>query len=272
MQIDVSIVPIGACAADIVATAREAERLGFDGVTIFDELCDVTGGGTWSHEPWTLLSGIATTTDRISLGTLVLNVANRDPGTFAVAAATLQDLSGGRLWIGLGAGTGVASPFSADQRALGRRPVGAVERRENLRRHIAAIRAVWSDEEAGFLTPRPKPPLIVGAFGLQTAIVAGEVADGIAAPISSFGAHGASLEALVATARAAFAASGRSGIFHVVAHHGMGDPIEDPQWRSGSALYERLEELGADRLVLETPARPGRLSAAARALPLPTAS
>jgi alkanesulfonate monooxygenase SsuD/methylene tetrahydromethanopterin reductase-like flavin-dependent oxidoreductase (luciferase family) len=167
LRIGYSIEPVGATAAEILDTARAAEDLGFDGVALFDELTDVTGRGLWSHEPWTLPSAIAVVTTRVTIGPLVLNQANRDPGTLAVAAATLRDLSGGRLWPGIGAGTGADSPFAADQHVLGRTSAGAATRRARLIAYLDAVRSVWSSPDAAVRESTVRPRLIVGAFGAR---------------------------------------------------------------------------------------------------------
>lgn len=270
IPIDLCIDLNGAHAPDVIAAAVAAEAAGYAGLTLSDELCDINGTGTWSHEPWTLLSAIAARTSRIDLAPLVLNVANRDAGTTAVAAATLQQLSGGRLWLGLGAGTGRTSPFARDQLAFGRVPPRAPQRRAALEEHIATLHRVWSDDVNGFLTPEPRPAVIVGAFGPKTAELAGRVADGIAAPVDGFGSDGRTIEDQVATAHAAYERAGRSGRFRVIAHTGPHDRMHDEQWRTGSPVYERLAALGAERLVLFAPPSPAEIEKAAAYLPVPT--
>ena len=271
IPIELCIEVAGARARDILRTVTAIEQAGFAGVTFSDELCDVAGNGTWSHEPWTFLSAAAAVTERIQLGSLVLNVANRDPGTTAVAAASLQELSGGRLWLGLGAGTDRTSPFARDQLAFGRPPAGAAARRAALRDHIAGMRRIWDNTTDGFLRPEPLPPLIIGAFGPKTAELAGQVADGIACPIEGFGDHARPIEDLVAIARRAHAESGRTGPFTVLAHTGPYDSLEDPMWRPGGSVYERLAAVGADRLELFVPATPDAVAHAASVLPLAAA-
>ena len=88
------------------AFAQRAEALGFDSIWIFDHLLyrypDKPDTGV--HEPWTFLSALAEATQRVELGTLVLAMRFRNPALLAKMAAALDDVSGGRLILGVGAG------------------------------------------------------------------------------------------------------------------------------------------------------------------------
>jgi probable F420-dependent oxidoreductase len=90
--------------------ARLAERLGFDSVWVSDHFylsIERYGGGPEKHdalEPVVTLAGLATLTEQVRLGTLVLGVPFRHPSVLAKAAVTLDGLSGGRLDLGLGSG------------------------------------------------------------------------------------------------------------------------------------------------------------------------
>ena len=120
MKIDLLFDPFGASWHDIQEGAIAAEGEGFDGVWLYDHLAGSVHGQQRVLECWTTLTAIAATVPRIALGPMVLNVANRDPGTLAVMAATLQEVSAGRLLLGLGAGGGRETPYAAEQYALGR--------------------------------------------------------------------------------------------------------------------------------------------------------
>jgi alkanesulfonate monooxygenase SsuD/methylene tetrahydromethanopterin reductase-like flavin-dependent oxidoreductase (luciferase family) len=136
-------------------------------------------------ECWTALTAIAAVVPRISVGPMVLNVANRDPGTLAVMAATLQEVSGGRLILGLGAGGGRDTPYAAEQEALGRPVHRDAARRAAVEATVATVRSVWSGTVGGvggFLRPDPAPPIILGGFGPKMAELAGRVADGVNLP------------------------------------------------------------------------------------------
>src|SRR2546429_6927091 len=127
MKTDVLLIPMSARWADMRAAALSAEDGGSDGLWPWDRLRDPDAGpGPGVAEAWTVLTALAEATRRVSLGPLVLNVANRQPGLLANMAATLQAVSGGRLLLGLGAGGNRRTPYAVEQAVLGQ----AVERDE----------------------------------------------------------------------------------------------------------------------------------------------
>src|SRR5712664_1249363 len=155
MKTDLLLIPMSARYRDMRAAAVAAEEAGFDGLWTWDHLRDPdTEGGPGVPEAWTTLTGLAEATRRISLGPLVLNVANRHPGVLANMAATFQAVSGGRLLLGIGAGGSQRTPYAAEQRALGQ----SVERDEVRARRVAEalelMRRLWSGQ-SGFLNPEP---------------------------------------------------------------------------------------------------------------------
>jgi alkanesulfonate monooxygenase SsuD/methylene tetrahydromethanopterin reductase-like flavin-dependent oxidoreductase (luciferase family) len=237
VKTDLLLIPFGARWAEIRDGARRAEDAGYDGVWLWDHL---RGGGAAGREPvpecWTALSALAALTSRIMLGPLVLNVANRHPGVLANMAATLQEVSGGRLLLGLGAGGSRATPYAAEQLALGRAVGSDTERRQELERALVQIRALWAGDPPGYLRPSPPPPLVVGGFGPKLAELAGRLGDGWNAP-----AGHPQLPELVALARDAHAKSGRTTPFLVSAFGGF------PGTEAGR---KRLAGLGVDRLIL----------------------
>jgi probable F420-dependent oxidoreductase len=92
--------------ADVRTVAVTAEGCGLDSVWVADHLLAQMEDGTvhGMHDAWTLLSAVAAVTTRVELGPLVLCSSFRDPGIVAKMAATLDEVSGGRLVLGLGAG------------------------------------------------------------------------------------------------------------------------------------------------------------------------
>src|SRR5438093_1305984 len=91
---------------EYVAMARAAEASGFDSMWLGDHLLYRGDGrperGPW--EAWTLLSALAAVTERIGLGPLVACLAFHSPGLIAKMAATVDEVSGGRFVLGVGAG------------------------------------------------------------------------------------------------------------------------------------------------------------------------
>ena len=206
MQVDLLLETFGTSWPEVREGALAAERAGFDGVWVNDHLAGSVAGAAYVLECWTVLSAIAADVPRIALGPLVLNVANRDPGTLAVMAATLQEVSGGRLLLGLGAGASAGSRYAIEQEALGRGVPGDGERRRRVEQTMAVLHGVWSGDvppASGFLQPRPIPPIVVAATGPKMADLAGRLGDGICVSI------GSAADDLVTIARQARSSSGR---------------------------------------------------------------
>jgi alkanesulfonate monooxygenase SsuD/methylene tetrahydromethanopterin reductase-like flavin-dependent oxidoreductase (luciferase family) len=92
--------------AELRANALAAEELGFDSVWVYDHLLyrfpERPTMGIW--EGWTMLSALAEATSRVELGTIVMCTAWRNPALQAKMAITADEISGGRLILGLGAG------------------------------------------------------------------------------------------------------------------------------------------------------------------------
>ncbi len=91
---------------DVLAYAQRAEALGLDSLWIVDHVLFRFPGGPERgiHEAWSVLAALAAATSRIGLGTLVLGLRMRNPALLAKMAATTDEISGGRLTLGVGAG------------------------------------------------------------------------------------------------------------------------------------------------------------------------
>jgi len=177
LQVDLLLDPFGARWPELRDAARAAADSGFAGLWTYDHLDGTVYGADHVLECWTVLTALATTVPEVVVGPLVLNVANRHPGVLAAMAATLQEISGGRLLLGLGAGAQPGTPYAREQEAIGRPVVGDAARRADVERCATDLRRTW--RAPGFLRPDPEPPLVIAALGPKMAEVAGRVGDGI---------------------------------------------------------------------------------------------
>jgi alkanesulfonate monooxygenase SsuD/methylene tetrahydromethanopterin reductase-like flavin-dependent oxidoreductase (luciferase family) len=157
---------------EYVAMARSAEDVGFDSVWVGDHLLYRDDGlperGPW--EAWTLLAGLATVTQRVAIGPLVTCTAFHLPGVLAKVAATVDEMSGGRLVLGLGAGWNEIE-FRAFGIPFDRRASRFEEAFEIIRGLLAGRRVTFHGRyhrlEDAVLSPRPgrRIPLMVGSTG-----------------------------------------------------------------------------------------------------------
>jgi alkanesulfonate monooxygenase SsuD/methylene tetrahydromethanopterin reductase-like flavin-dependent oxidoreductase (luciferase family) len=266
MKIDLLLIPMGARWAEMRAAAVAAEAGGFDGLWTWDHLRDPDGAPAGVPEAWTTLAALAEVTRRVTLGPLVLNVANRHPGLLANMAATLQQVSGGRLVLGLGAGGSRRTPYAAEQAALGLVVEPDATRAARVVEAIAVMRRLWAGDGAswtgthyrlerpsGYLRAEPPPPIVVGGFGPRMAALAGRHADGF-----NTQAQHPRLAELAALAREECARGGRDPArFEVSVFAGL-----DARWlRPDSAARAALDRAGVARLILlvAPPYDPARL-------------
>ena len=147
-----------------------AEADGYDTTWVFDHFDGaMIDGDRPMLECFTLLGALAEATTTIGLGTLVANVANRHPAVLAAAASSVQRISGGRLILGLGAGTAPASRWSTEHVARGI-PLQA----DIAARHAAVV------EQIRLVRALPEPMrIIVGVNSVALAAIAGRIADGV---------------------------------------------------------------------------------------------
>jgi alkanesulfonate monooxygenase SsuD/methylene tetrahydromethanopterin reductase-like flavin-dependent oxidoreductase (luciferase family) len=240
VKIDLLLDPFGARWPDLRDAASAAVDAGFAGIWTWDHLDGRVHGAAHVLECWTTLTAIAVAVPTMTLGPLVLNVANRHPGVLAPMAATLQEISGGRLLLGLGAGGGTGTPYVREQEAVGRTVPLDLQRRTQVETCIKEVRRLW--RTPGFLKPDPEPSFVIGAFGPKMAELAGRVGDGI----NTQALH-PQLSEMVAIARDAHASAGRDPMrFLVTVFGGF-----DERWlHVDSQPYSALVALGADRLIL----------------------
>ncbi len=170
----------GATYDDLLRVARHAEELGFDGFFRSDHYRAI-GGATGAPGPtdaWVTLAGLAVQTSRIRLGTLVTSATFRLPGPLAIAVATVDAMSGGRVELGLGGGW-----YEAEHTAYGIPfpPLG--ERFDRLAEQLAVVDGLWRTPPGSTFdfagthyrladspalpkpVQSPRPPIIVGGKG-----------------------------------------------------------------------------------------------------------
>ena len=137
----------GASYDDLLRVARATEDGGFDAFFRSDHFLAMAGSGepgpTDSH---VTLGGLARETSRIRLGTLVTSATFRLPGPLAVAVAQVDQMSGGRVELGLGTGW-----FEAEHTAYGIPFPALGERFDRLEEQLEIVTGLWS-------TPASTPP------------------------------------------------------------------------------------------------------------------
>jgi alkanesulfonate monooxygenase SsuD/methylene tetrahydromethanopterin reductase-like flavin-dependent oxidoreductase (luciferase family) len=156
---------------EYAAMARAAEEAGFDSIWLGDHLLyDEGEGERGPWEAWTLLSALAASTERVQLGPLVACMAFHPPGLIAKMAATVQEVSGGRLVLGLGAGwnerefRAFGLPFD---HLVSRFEEGfEIVRRLLAGEHVTVQGRYWQTEDAVLLpAPETPPRLMIGSNG-----------------------------------------------------------------------------------------------------------
>jgi F420-dependent oxidoreductase-like protein len=166
----------GATYDDLLSVARKTEECGFDAFFRSDHYLTMGGDGRpGPTDAWTTLAGLARETARIRLGTLVTAGTFRLPGPLAVAVAQVDQMSGGRVELGLGTGW-----YDAEHTAFGIAfpPLG--ERFERFEEQLQILRGLWESDgpfsfagthyqltdNPGLVTPaQQRLPVIIGGFG-----------------------------------------------------------------------------------------------------------
>ena len=169
----------GATYDQLLRVAKATEDLGFDAFFRSDHyLAMGVDGAPGPTDAWTTLAGLARETSTIRLGTLMTSATFRYPGPLAIQVAQVDQMSGGRVELGLGAGwfeeehTGYGIPFP---------PTG--ERFDRFEEQLAIITGLWSTPEGERFShegehytltdspalpkpaQRPGPPVIIGGKG-----------------------------------------------------------------------------------------------------------
>jgi len=184
MLFDLQVNPGNAPWPLLADAARAAEAAGFDTFWTADHLAGEVMAAPAMPECFTTLGALAAVTSSIRLGPLVANVANRLPVITANAAATLQQVSGGRCILGLGAGSAPNTKWSAERRAVGlEQPPKMADRHQVLLDTLDVIDELWSPTRRAdlqtFISPSPRPPILLGVNSTVLARIAAQRTDGV---------------------------------------------------------------------------------------------
>lgn len=169
-----------AIASSVATAARQAEEVGLASLWVMDHFFQIPPNGAAEQpllEGYSTLSFIAGQTERIKLGTMVTGVTYRNPGILVKTATTLDVLSGGRAYLGIGAGW-----FEREHVGLGVPFPPVKERFERLEETLQIAHQMWSGEVKPFEgrhyqlaetlcqplpLSKPHPPILVGGGGEQ---------------------------------------------------------------------------------------------------------
>jgi F420-dependent oxidoreductase-like protein len=181
MRLAVFIEPqLGASYRDQLQIVRHAEEVGFEGFFRSDHFLTMGGndGLPGPTDSWATLAALAAQTSRIRLGTLVSSATFRLPGPLAISVAEVDQISGGRVELGLGAGW-----YEAEHSAYGIPFPPLKERFDRLEEQLAIVTGLWRTPVGERFTfhgehfdltdspalPKPAqpagPPVIVGGHG-----------------------------------------------------------------------------------------------------------
>lgn len=165
-------------AEDLARVATAAEDLGFAKLSVMDHVWQIGHIGPPEHEmleAYTTLGYLAAKTSRINLLAWVTAVVYRDPGLLAKAVTTLDVLSGGRAWLGIGAAWN-----EPEARGLGLFFPGMAERFERLEEALQICLQMWTDNDGRYdgehyhlertlnspqALTAPHPPILIGGGG-----------------------------------------------------------------------------------------------------------
>ena len=174
----------GASFGSLARVAKATEELGFDAFFRSDHFVKIEGvhgpGLPGPTDSWVTLAGLALQTSRIRLGTLVTSATFRLPGPLAVAVAEVDQMSGGRIEFGIGAGW-----YDREHAAYGIPFPALGERFDRLEEQLAVITGLWDTPDGETFSfrgshyevvdspalpkpaQRPHPPVILGGLGAR---------------------------------------------------------------------------------------------------------
>lgn len=153
----------GASYDTLLAVARRAEQLGFGAFFRSDHYLKMGGvsGLPGPTDAWITLAGLARDTSTIRLGTLVSPVTFRSPGVLAISVAQVDQMSGGRVELGIGAGW-----YQQEHEAYALKFPSTRERFDMLSDQLAIIDGLWSAPEGEHVTYEGRIHSVVDSPGL----------------------------------------------------------------------------------------------------------
>lgn len=196
----------GASYDDLLRVAKATEDLGFDAFFRSDHYLAIGGDGLpGPTDAWITLAGLARETSRIRLGTLVTPGTFRWPGVLAITVAQVDQMSGGRVELGLGTGW-----YDKEHAAYGIPFPSLGERFEHLEEQLQIVRGLWDAEGPFSFSGKhyelvdspalPKPaqphlPIVIGGFGAKrTPRIAATFGDEYNVPFHSVADTGAAFD------------------------------------------------------------------------------
>jgi F420-dependent oxidoreductase-like protein len=181
---------------ELVTVWKDADALGYDSAWVFDHFIPILGADIDGPclEGWTLLSALAAKTEKIRIGVLVTGNTYRNPALLAKMATTVDHVSKGRLYLGIG-----AAWFELEHEAYGFPFYTAKGRAERFDEALQVIKKLWTEDHPSFTgkfytlkdapfapkpVQRPHPPIVIGGQGEKWIMpLVGRYADGWNAPL-----------------------------------------------------------------------------------------
>jgi F420-dependent oxidoreductase-like protein len=239
----------GATYEDQLTVAKTSEHLGFDAFFRSDHYLSMGSGDglPGPTDSWVTLGAIARETSRIRLGTMVTAATFRLPGPLAISVAQVDQMSGGRVELGIGTGW-----YDDEHRAYGIAFPDVVERFDRFAEQVEIIDGLWRTPPGGTYSfagahynlsdspalPKPvqspRPPIILGGAGKRrSAALAARFADEY-----NVGFNRAGTKAIIERVRAAAGGTGREPTYSVANVLCVG--------RDESEIRRRAEVIGRD--------------------------
>ncbi|GAA1929854.1 LLM class F420-dependent oxidoreductase [Nocardioides marmoribigeumensis] len=245
----------GATYDDLLRVARATEDLGFEAFFRSDHYLGMgTEGLPGPSDAWITLAGLARDTTTIRLGTLMTSATFRHPGPLAISVANVDQMSGGRVELGIGAGW-----FEAEHTKYGIPFPATAERFDRLEEQLAVITGLWAtaggfsfagehysvEDSPGLPKPvqQPRPPVIIGGKGKRrTPALTAAYADEFNVPFESAAFSGEQF----ARVRAACEEAGREPVR-------LSNALILACGRDDAEVDRRLEAIGQTRETMDGP-------------------